>query len=311
MPWTVFNSQGQRKYLTGAEMDAFVIEARSQSIDVMTFCCMLAYTGCRISEVLSLTPRHIDFEAENLVVRCLKKRGKRVFRAIPLPDRFLHDLRRWFARLGDPHAPLWPWSRMTGYRRVKEVMDLAGITGSYATPKGLRHGFGVRAIQAQVPLTLVQRWLGHADIKTTTIYTSAIGPEERQIASRMWVANDRQPPEPADASQTRPALRAQPPKLDACGTMTRGSAISRAPLSPSPSLAAHVRLRVPDIGSVFRRAKPNVAIAADLVAATAPARPGPVPVPRSLLRRLLLAGRTMVKQPVVRAAWIPGPVPKP
>jgi integrase len=80
---------------------------------------------------------------------------------------------------------------MTGYRRIREVMLEAGIRGSYATPKGLRHGFGVRAIQAQVPLNLVQRWLGHADIKTTAIYTNAMGPEEREIASRMWGSSMR------------------------------------------------------------------------------------------------------------------------
>src|SRR5690606_4497837 len=62
----------------------------------------------------------------------------------------------------------------------------AGVKGGQATPKGLRHGFGVSAIQSKVPLNLVQRWLGHADIKTTAIYTSAMGEEERQIAAQMW-----------------------------------------------------------------------------------------------------------------------------
>ncbi|WP_211337854.1 tyrosine-type recombinase/integrase [Blastomonas fulva] len=53
-------------------------------------------------------------------------------------------------------------------------------------PKGLRHCFGVAAIQSQVPLNMVQRWLGHADMRTTAIYASAVGPEERSIAQRMW-----------------------------------------------------------------------------------------------------------------------------
>jgi site-specific recombinase XerD len=77
-------------------------------------------------------------------------------------------------------------SRMTGYRKVRKVMDDAVIRGGHASPKGLRHGFGVHAIQSGVPLTLVQRWLGHADIKTTAIYTNVMGPEERSIAARMW-----------------------------------------------------------------------------------------------------------------------------
>jgi integrase len=33
-------------------------------------------------------------------------------------------------------------------------------------PKGLRHGFGVNAFQSLVPPHLVQRWLGHASLRT-------------------------------------------------------------------------------------------------------------------------------------------------
>jgi len=146
----------------------------------------MAYSGCRISEALSLNVDSIDFQSRNLVVKCLKKRGKRIFRAIPLSPECLRLLSRWLAKRGDSSEKLWPWSRMTAYRRICEVMEAAGIRGAYATPKGLRHAFGIRAIQAGVPLTMVQKWLGHADIKTTAIYTSASGAEEREIASRMW-----------------------------------------------------------------------------------------------------------------------------
>ncbi len=33
---------------------------------------------------------------------------------------------------------------------------------------------------------LLQRWLGHADISPTAIYGDVLGPEEREIAARMW-----------------------------------------------------------------------------------------------------------------------------
>lgn len=65
----------------------------------------------------------------------------------------------------------------------------------HATPKGLRHGFGVAAVQSGVPLNLVQRWLGHAKLETTAIYTNAIGDEERAIAARLW--GDLQPKQAA------------------------------------------------------------------------------------------------------------------
>lgn len=209
MPWTVFNRYGQRKYLTSSEVDSFVKSAKGTSIEVQSFCWMLAFSGCRISEALSLTRDSIDFEAKHVIIRCLKKRGKRVFRAIPLPPDYLKLLRRWLGQVKHGTSPLWPWSRMTGYRRICEVMQAAGVKGSYATPKGLRHAFGVRAIQASVPLTLVQRWLGHADIKTTAIYTGAMGPEEREIAARMWQSKSMWG---RSSSEARPSQRER--KLD-------------------------------------------------------------------------------------------------
>ena len=55
-----------------------------------------------------------------------------------------------------------------------------------ASPKGLRHGFGETAVSAGIPLTQVQKWLGHAQLSTTVIYANAIGAEEQDIARRMW-----------------------------------------------------------------------------------------------------------------------------
>jgi site-specific recombinase XerD len=33
---------------------------------------------------------------------------------------------------------------------------------------------------------MVQKWLGHAHIATTSIYADAIGQEAKQLAERMW-----------------------------------------------------------------------------------------------------------------------------
>ena len=61
-------------------------------------------------------------------------------------------------------------------------MEASGIAGRHACPRGLRHGFGVGTLQAGVPLTLVQRWLGHARLTTTAIYAEVSGPEEQTFA---------------------------------------------------------------------------------------------------------------------------------
>ena len=86
-------------------------------------------------------------------------------------------------RAGDP---LWPWSRATGHRRIVAVMEQAKISGPMACPKGLRHAWGIAAVEAGVPLTTIAAVLGHADIATTAIYTTAIGVEARAFLSRMW-----------------------------------------------------------------------------------------------------------------------------
>ncbi|MBC8270137.1 MAG: tyrosine-type recombinase/integrase [Rhodospirillaceae bacterium] len=66
------------------------------------------------------------------------------------------------------------------------TMAKAGIVGVHACPKGLRHGFGVSALQKAVPLNMVRKWLGHSRLSTTAIYADAMGDEEREIATRFW-----------------------------------------------------------------------------------------------------------------------------
>ena len=158
-----------------------------------TFCGVLAFAGCRISEALELTAERIDLANGTLVFETLKKRRRGVFRAVPVPPALLdtmnlvHGLRKLQARRdGGRECFLWTWSRTTAWRRVCEVMDDAKLAGVHASPKGLRHGVGVAAVQSGIPLNLVQRWLGHAQLSTTAIYADAVGPEEHAIAAKMW-----------------------------------------------------------------------------------------------------------------------------
>jgi len=42
----------------------------------------------------------------------------------------------------------------------------------------------VAAVSAGIPLSLVQKWLGHTQLSTTAIYANAVGEEEQSIAPR-------------------------------------------------------------------------------------------------------------------------------
>jgi len=186
-------ADGARKYLTAGERDAFLREAELADRQVRTLCMTLAYAGCRLSEALALTADRVDLAAGVLVIESLKKRRIGIYRNVPVPPALLdaidmvHGVRELQSRRGKGRGErLWPWSRMTGWRAVHAVMAAARLDGPHASPKGLRHGFGVAAVTAGIPLNLVQKWLGHAQLTTTAIYANAVGAEEKDIARRMW-----------------------------------------------------------------------------------------------------------------------------
>lgn len=189
---TLYGPRGERKYLNAAERRRFIRAAQPAPPDVRLFCLVLNWSGGRISEVLALTPAAIDIESGVASLNTLKRRKRGIVRQVPLPAELLSALDRTFKlrrRQSDPDLAtdrVWSWSRTTAWRRVKEIMAAAGITGPPAMPRGLRHGFGVNAFQAGVPPHLVQRWLGHASLRTTAIYGDVIGPDERAFAARMW-----------------------------------------------------------------------------------------------------------------------------
>jgi len=85
-----------------------------------------------------------------------------------------------------PDTPFWPWCRQTAWRRIKLVMEAAGIAEAQAMPKALRHGFGIANAEENVPPALTQRWMGHARLETTAIYQQAVDDEERSFAKRVW-----------------------------------------------------------------------------------------------------------------------------
>ena len=192
MAWSLYDQRGRRKYLVPKERWAFCAAALKTGGKTGSFCAVLALCGARISEVLALTPQRLDDGNCAINFETLKRREHGIVRAVPVPRELLDHLDRIHAYRAKQHDPiladgrLWTWSRTTAWRRVKVVMRLAGEPEFVSKPKALRHAFGAEAVLNQVALPLIKKWMGHAKLETTEIYTSLIGKEERVLARLTW-----------------------------------------------------------------------------------------------------------------------------
>lgn len=193
----LYAQDGSRKYLNANERRRVLAALDALPVDQALFVRTLLWSGARVSEVLALTAASFQMERGVVAIRTLKRR-RHAMREVPLPFPLLAALDARFRltqvssaadglRLRPvPSTPLWCWCRQTAWRVVRRVMDQAGVSGRAGTPRGLRHAFGIAAVQADVPLDLVSRWMGHSRLATTAIYTAASGPEERALAERFW-----------------------------------------------------------------------------------------------------------------------------
>ncbi len=179
--WQVHDDTGRRKYISGDERRRFLRAADQLEPRMRALAYLLAYSGCRISEALSLGPHRLDHEGSAIVFQTLKRR-RLAFRRVPVPPWLLTRL----LDLPPSGDRFWQIHRATAWRCLTRTMASAGIRGPMATCKGLRHGFGIHAAACGVPPNLIAKWLGHASLSTTAIYLDAVGEEERRFAQRMW-----------------------------------------------------------------------------------------------------------------------------
>ncbi len=189
----IFDADGNRLYCTQEEVALFLAKAKERDSNLRTFAETLVYTGCRISEGLSLMPKGVNRESRQITFNSLKKRRGDLYRTVPVPENYIDTLtvankiveRQKIKKKAE--SRIWTWSRQYAFRLIKDLMVDAGIPGGkHRSPKGLRHAFGVNAVVKGVQLNMIMKWMGHADISTTAIYADAIGKEEAEIAKKMW-----------------------------------------------------------------------------------------------------------------------------
>ncbi len=152
-------------YLTIGEMRELIdtaIDARDRIVVRMLYA-----TGVRVSELINIRRRDIDFDRQTIKV--FGKGAKE--RIVLIPSDMVNDILHYCETEGlgegDRLIDLTP---RTVQRNIKVLSRRAGITKN-VTPHKLRHSFATHMLQNGGNVVAIQKLLGHASLNTTQIYT--------------------------------------------------------------------------------------------------------------------------------------------
>ena len=145
---------------------------------------IFAYTGCRVDELKFFTVESLD---SNYIKKVYNK-GKE--RTIILRNDLKRDLKNYCKRMEITSGYIFistsskakkgaMWNNSTIWRRLKRIAKAAKINPDKIHPHAWRHLFAKKAKEAGIDLDELQDILGHADIKTTAIYTQTSNREKK------------------------------------------------------------------------------------------------------------------------------------
>jgi len=152
-------------------------------------------TGVRVSEMIKIKYCDMDPYMKTIKVITLKKSRKKVRgrkpiikaeRIIPIPDDLINriNLRRIETKAKNEDL-IFPYTRSTIFRKVKKACLAAGMDTKRSHPHTFRHSFAVHLLRNGVPVTVVQRLLGHSSIENTTIYLAIVQKDVEEFVRKV------------------------------------------------------------------------------------------------------------------------------
>lgn len=126
--------------------------------------------GMRLSELVKLQKKDVNL-GEGLIK--IRKGKGRKDRFVPLPSSVISTIGKQMKQQGSNY--LFPGRKThLHWKSVQNVVDKAAKEAHIrksVTPHTLRHSFATHLLENGTDLRVIQKLLGHADIKTTQVYT--------------------------------------------------------------------------------------------------------------------------------------------
>jgi len=152
-------------YLEKEQIDEILRAAETSSTRDYLLLRFMWRTGVRVSEVINVTPKDIEFK--NAVVNIRKAKGGRQ-RRVPLDEETLKMLSDYVLALNTPEdRPVFPIKRNRVFNIVKKYGNMVGVK---IHPHTLRHSFAIHLVRSGTDLRRVQLMLGHTSLSITQVY---------------------------------------------------------------------------------------------------------------------------------------------
>lgn len=148
------------RIITKEEREKILAKARTDNFEMLRIITFALYTGCRRAEIKSLRWQHLDLNANTCRIT---GKGDR--------QRTLYLLPEAVAALGEIKAigPVFFQHHIDFYSKsFKKIAVDCGIKDIHF--HNLRHSAATQMVESGIPLEIIQKILGHSDIRTTQIY---------------------------------------------------------------------------------------------------------------------------------------------
>lgn len=140
---------------------------------------LLLDTGLRAKELLSIRKSDINIEKRFIIVRNTKNGEERI---VFFTEETRKILEKYIKNMSNDQK-LFDITYDALYRKLKRLGKKLGID---LRPHILRHTFATQAIRKGMPLPVVQKILGHKDIRTTQIYTHLVTEDLQEIYKKIF-----------------------------------------------------------------------------------------------------------------------------
>ena len=159
------------KYLTKEEMRRLLSVIKNYRDKIIIL--FLYNTGLRISELVSLEIKHLNFE--NNTVKVIRGKGGKDRIVNIVDDDLILALKAYIGNRKKGPLFLSNWNKPFTTRGIQKIIKKYAIKSglqeiSRISPHTLRHTFAVHALDSGVNIVTINKQLGHKSLQTTLIY---------------------------------------------------------------------------------------------------------------------------------------------